>query len=58
MQDDKRVNEHELERMAVAACIGDELIPTTPAARELFEKMKRNAARIKAKGGSIDISFD
>ena len=52
------VTEYEVERMVVAATQGKELVPATPAARELWEATKRDVAAIKARGGMVDIPFD
>ena len=53
-----RVTEHEVERMAVAATLGEELVPVTPAARERWEAIKRDVAAIRARGQMLDIPFD
>ena len=53
-----RVTEADIERMAVAAATGVELIPTTPRARQLWEQIKRETAAAKARGLMIEIPSD
>jgi hypothetical protein len=52
------VTQDELTRMVIAATLGQPFVPSSPYAAQVWERIQRETAEIRARGGIVDLPFD
>lgn len=53
------ISQDELNRMVIAATLGEPITPSSPDAQQVWERIQREVAEIRARPGAIvDLSSD